>query len=86
MEELSQRLDSRIAELEQQSGGGGRASVQQTAEALFHSDDKLLSSLQKLGYELETEDPDEQDNVVMLRETCARSAANTPGPGAETRD
>ncbi|KAK5659637.1 hypothetical protein OQA88_844 [Cercophora sp. LCS_1] len=72
VEELSQRLDSKIAELEQQSGGGGRANIQQTAEVLFHSDDKLLSSLQKLGYELDTEDPDEQDNVVMLRETCAR--------------
>lgn len=52
--------------------------VQQTADALFHSDDKLLSSLQKLGWELETEDPEEQDNVVILRETCARSAIPPP--------
>ncbi|KAK4444344.1 hypothetical protein QBC34DRAFT_498362 [Podospora aff. communis PSN243] len=71
VEELSQGLDSRIAELEQR-GYGGVADVKQTADALFHSDDKLLSSLQKLGWELETEDPEEQDNVVTLRETCAR--------------
>ncbi|KAK1756381.1 hypothetical protein QBC47DRAFT_379831 [Echria macrotheca] len=70
VEELSQRLDSRIAELEQQTTAG--RDVQETANALFHSDDRLLSSLQKLGWELETEDPEEQDNVVMLRETCAR--------------
>ncbi|KAK1833586.1 hypothetical protein QBC39DRAFT_389822 [Podospora conica] len=71
VEELSQRLDSRIVELEQQGGVGGSHS-QQTADALFRSDDKLLSSLEKLGWELQTEDPEEQDNVVMLRETCAR--------------
>ncbi len=71
MEELSQTLDSRITELEQQSRGDGN-SFQQTVDTLMHSDDKLLSSLQKLGLELETEDPEEQDNVVMLRETCAR--------------
>jgi len=46
--------------------------VKQTAEGILHSDDKLLSSLQKLGWELETQDPEEQDNVVTLRETCAR--------------
>ncbi|KAK3357981.1 hypothetical protein B0T25DRAFT_175145 [Lasiosphaeria hispida] len=71
VEELSQRLDSRIIELEQQGKGDG-TSIRQTVDTLFHSDDKLLSSLQKLGWELETEDPEEQDNVVMLRETCAR--------------
>jgi hypothetical protein len=65
-------LESKIVELEEQSKGDG-ASVQQTADSLFHSDDKLLSSLQKLGWELETEDPEEQHNVVTLRETCARS-------------
>ncbi|KAK0711931.1 hypothetical protein B0H67DRAFT_602550 [Lasiosphaeris hirsuta] len=71
VEELSQRLDSRITELEQQGKGDG-TSIRQTVDTLLHSDDKLLSSLQKLGWELETEDPEEQDNVVMLRETCAR--------------
>ena len=64
-------------EIEQQNRTGG-ASVHQTVDSLFRSDDKLLSSLQKLGWELDTEDPEEQDNVVMLRETCARSASFFP--------
>lgn len=69
--ELSQSLSSRVDELEQQSTGAG-ATIQQTVETLFCSDDKLLSSLQKLGWELDTEDPEEQSDVTMLRETCAR--------------
>ncbi|KAJ4303923.1 hypothetical protein N0V88_001523 [Collariella sp. IMI 366227] len=69
--DLSQSLSSRVLELEQQSTGAS-ATIQQTMDTLFHSDDKLLSSLQKLGLELETEDAEEQRDVVMLRETCAR--------------
>ncbi|KAK3322818.1 hypothetical protein B0H66DRAFT_215478 [Apodospora peruviana] len=71
VEELSQSLDSKVVEIEQQARTDA-ATLQQTVDSLFRSDDKLLSSLQKLGWELETEDPEEQDNVVMLRETCAR--------------
>ncbi len=69
--ELSQTLSSRITELEQQTTGAG-ATIQQTVDTLFRSDDKLLSSLQKLGWELETEDASEQKDVAVLRETCAR--------------
>ncbi|KAK4155765.1 hypothetical protein C8A00DRAFT_41688 [Chaetomidium leptoderma] len=69
--ELSQSLSHRINELEQQSTGAG-ATIQQTMGTLFDSDDKLLSSLQKLGWELKTEDAEEQDDVAMLREACAR--------------
>lgn len=39
---------------------------------VFRSDDKLLSSLQKLGWELETEDPEETKGVETLRDICAR--------------
>lgn len=70
-DELAQSLSSRINDLDQQSTGVG-ATIQQTVETLFCSDDKLLSSLQKLGWELETEDPEEQSDVSILRETCAR--------------
>ena len=73
VDELSQSLDSRVHELEQQSGAGAVSNLQQTVDSLLRSDDKLLSSLQKLGWELETEDLEEQNHVVMLRETCARS-------------
>jgi hypothetical protein len=41
-------------------------------EDVLKSDDKLLSSLQKLGRELEMEDQEEADTVSQLRETCAR--------------
>ena len=58
-------------DLEQQVKTGA-STIQQTADALLRSDDKLLSSLQKLGWELETQDPKEQDSVVELREACAR--------------
>ncbi|CAP68299.1 uncharacterized protein PODANS_7_3870 [Podospora anserina S mat+] len=54
-----------------QTTGAGPA-IQQTVDTLFRSDDKLLASLQKLGWELDTKDPEEQNHVVMLRETCAR--------------
>lgn len=70
-DELSQSLSSRIRELEQQRTGAG-ATIQKTVDTLFRSDDKLLSSLQKLGWELETEDGEEQNDVSLLRETCAR--------------
>lgn len=39
---------------------------------MLHSDDKLLQSLQKLGWELDTEDPEETETVTKLREICAR--------------
>jgi hypothetical protein len=74
-DELSQSLGFRINELERQSTEAG-ATIQQTMETLFDSDDKLLFSLQKLGWELETEDAEEQQDVAMLRETCARSVVS----------
>ncbi len=71
MEELSLGLHLRSSELEQQGSGGG-SNLQQSVDGLFRSDDKLLSSLQKLGWELETEDPEEQESVRELRDICAR--------------
>lgn len=38
------------------------------------SDDKLLSSLQKLGYEVDQQDPEEAQAVEKLREVCMRLA------------
>ncbi|KAL2173958.1 uncharacterized protein P884DRAFT_250666 [Thermothelomyces heterothallicus CBS 202.75] len=70
-DELLQSLGSRVSKLEQRSIGAS-ATIQQTAENLFSSDDRLLSSLQNLGLELESEDDEEQRDVALLRETCAR--------------
>ncbi|PNH46163.1 hypothetical protein VD0004_g1845 [Verticillium dahliae] len=47
-------------------------SVQEVIEEALRSDDKLLSSLQKLGWELDPEDPEETQNVATLRECCMR--------------
>ncbi len=59
-----------MAELEQESGSG--ATIREIVESLLSSDDILLSSLQKLGWELETQDPEEQESLKRLRDTCAR--------------
>ncbi|ROT38141.1 hypothetical protein SODALDRAFT_379357 [Sodiomyces alkalinus F11] len=71
VEELSQSLSFRIADLEQQSKAADD-DLNRTVDELLHSDDKLLSSLQKLGWELDSEDPEDKENVERLRETCMR--------------
>ncbi|KXH64931.1 hypothetical protein CNYM01_04200 [Colletotrichum nymphaeae SA-01] len=71
VEELSQSLEYKASDLEQQTKVSGNG-LQQTLDSLLHSDDKLLSSLRKLGLELETEDPEDRENVEKLREICMR--------------
>lgn len=71
MEGLSQGLEYRLADLEQQGkelGGNLHSSV----DAVLAQDDKLLASLQKLGWELDQQDPEEADNTEKLREVCMR--------------
>lgn len=75
MEGLSQNLDFRVSELEQQTKDA-RASLSQVVDSTFHSDDKLLSSLQKLGYELDQDDPEDEQTVEQLREICMRYASH----------
>lgn len=71
VELLSQGLVYRVSELDQQvQGSGGDAA--NIVDDVLHSDDKLLSSLQKLGWELDTEDPEEAESVNKLRDICAR--------------
>lgn len=77
VEELSQSLEYKASDLEQQSKVSGNG-LQQTLDSLLHSDDKLLSSLRKLGLELETEDPEDRENVEKLREICMRYALASP--------
>ncbi|OHE95021.1 hypothetical protein CORC01_09678 [Colletotrichum orchidophilum] len=71
VEELSQSLEYKASDLEQQSKVSGNG-LHQTLDSLLHSDDKLLLSLRKLGLELETEDPEDRENVEKLREICMR--------------
>lgn len=68
---LSQRLRYQVSELEQQSKGA-QGDMTSIVEEMLRSDDKLLSSLQKVGWELDTEDPQETATVAKLREICAR--------------
>ncbi|PSR81085.1 hypothetical protein BD289DRAFT_454963 [Coniella lustricola] len=71
VELLSQGLSYRVSELEQHDQ---HANEDMTAlvDDLLHADDKLLLSLQKLGWELGTDDPEESESVSKLREICAR--------------
>lgn len=71
VELLSQGLDYRVSELEEQSKSTNDE-VAEIVGGMLHSDDKLLQSLQKLGWELDTEDPEETETVTKLREICAR--------------
>ncbi|ROW17619.1 hypothetical protein VPNG_00818 [Cytospora leucostoma] len=71
VELLSQGLDYRMAELEQQSQTHD-GDVDRLVAEIIRADNKLLSSLQKLGWELDTEEPGETESVGKLREVCAR--------------
>lgn len=71
VELLSQGLHYRVSELQQQSEAA-QGDATQIVDQMFSSDDKLLASLQKLGWELDTEDPEEIESVAKLREICAR--------------
>ncbi|KND86777.1 hypothetical protein TOPH_08583 [Tolypocladium ophioglossoides CBS 100239] len=71
VEELSQNLGFRLSDLEQQARDA-EPSLEEAVGGIFRSDDKLLSSLQKLGWELEQPDPDETQTVEKLREICMR--------------
>jgi hydroxypyruvate isomerase len=71
VEGLAQTLSFQATELEAQATTA-IDNLRQAADNVFRSDDKLLSSLKKLGQELDPEDPEEKANVEKLRETCMR--------------
>ncbi|TWU75767.1 hypothetical protein ED733_002641 [Metarhizium rileyi] len=64
---MSQEITLRVTELEQHG-----PALNDSVATVLQSDDKLLSSLQKLGWELDQPDPDETQAVEKLRETCMR--------------
>ncbi|KAH7170075.1 hypothetical protein EDB81DRAFT_876124 [Dactylonectria macrodidyma] len=76
VEDLAHSLGYRIADLEQQTKDV-RTILNETVDGVFHSDDKLLSSLQKLGWELDQRDPEEQKSVEKLREILMRYIKTT---------
>lgn len=66
-------MEYRVADLEQ-IAKDSRSNLKKTVDTVFQSDDKLLSSLQKLGWELDQQDPEEEKTIEKLRETCMRYA------------
>ncbi|KAH8902489.1 hypothetical protein BR93DRAFT_887190 [Coniochaeta sp. PMI_546] len=68
---LSGDIELRLSELDLH-GSGALDKTQHLVHSLLAADDKLLTSLQKLGWELETEDPQEKHNVKQLQDICAR--------------
>ncbi|KAF4472581.1 hypothetical protein FALBO_526 [Fusarium albosuccineum] len=72
----AQSLEYRVADLEQM-GKDSRSNLKQTVETTLQSDDKLLSSLQKLGWELDQQDPEEEQSIEKLREICMRLIKTT---------
>ncbi|KAG6024107.1 hypothetical protein E4U19_003966 [Claviceps sp. Clav32 group G5] len=69
---ITQDISLRLAELEMQG-----PSINDQVSARLRSDDALLSGLQKLGWELEQPDPDEERAVETLREICMRLIKTT---------
>lgn len=68
---LSQEIEMRLSESDWH-GTDALDKTHHVVQSLLAGDDKLLTSLQKLGWELETEDPQEKDNVKKLQDLCAR--------------
>lgn len=71
VEDLSHSLGFRISDIEQQADES-ETTLSQTVDEILGSDDKLLSSLQKLGWELDQQDSEEAQTVRQLREVCMR--------------
>lgn len=69
MDKITRDLGFRLEEIEQQG-----PAITEEIDSFLESDDKLLSSLQKLGWELDQPDPDETKASDSLRETCMRYA------------
>ncbi|CAF3471248.1 hypothetical protein SNK03_007785 [Fusarium graminearum] len=72
----AQSLEYRVQDLEQ-IAKTSRSNVKRTVESVFQSDDKLLLSLQKLGWELDQQDPEEEKTIEKLREICMRLIKTT---------
>ncbi len=73
MTEIAHGLEFRIEELKQDNGPESR-SLRKALDVILQSDDALLTSLQKLGWELSEPDPEEAKSTDKLRETCLRYA------------
>ncbi|RMJ18923.1 hypothetical protein CDV36_001334 [Fusarium kuroshium] len=72
----AQSLEYRVADLEHLAKDS-RSNLKHTVDDALQSDDRLLSSLQKLGWELDQQDPEEKQTLEKLREICMRLIKTT---------
>jgi hypothetical protein len=71
VDELSQSLKYQATDLEQQCKTSDSA-IKQTIDGTLKSDDKLLSSLQKLAGDLDPGLPEDDGMISRIRELCAK--------------
>jgi hypothetical protein len=71
VEELSQNLKYQTVDLEQQCKAS-EVSAKQTVDGILKTDDKLLSSLQKLANDLDPGKPEDEDQISRIKDLCAR--------------
>ncbi|CAD6445129.1 68fd6bcd-2cf8-44c9-b331-eb9a73437df8 [Sclerotinia trifoliorum] len=76
VEELSQNLMYQLSDLEQQNKIS-QSSARQTVDGILKADDKLLTSLQKLGEELDPGSSEDHDTIARIRDLCARYIKHT---------
>jgi hypothetical protein len=76
VEELSQSLRYQTSDLEQQSKASER-DVKQVVDSILRSDNKLLSSLQKLASDLDPFRSGDEETIARIRDLCARLIKNT---------
>ncbi|KAL3425017.1 hypothetical protein PVAG01_04298 [Phlyctema vagabunda] len=76
VEEMTENLSYQTLELQQQVKAS-EANVKQTVDAVLKSDDKLLSSLQKLSNDLEPSQSTDDVLIEKIRELCARLIKHT---------
>ena len=76
VEELSQSLKYQTSDLEQQSKVSG-SDLKQTVDSILRSDDKLLTSLQKLASDLDPVSSGDEETTARFRDLCARLIKHT---------
>jgi small-conductance mechanosensitive channel len=76
VEEVSQSLRYQTTDLEQQTKTS-ESDINQIVDRIFRSDDKLLSSLQKLARDLDPVRSSDEDTVERIRDLCARLIKHT---------
>ena len=79
-QDLARTIEYRVADLEQQSDDN-QTGLHDILQLVLDADDKLLAGLQKLGHELQQQDPEDAKAADRIRETCLRYANLSWYPG-----